>query len=580
MVSTPKSVTSERSRRTFDWVETQMGREFLKRTRWVGALHFAPLLLIFALSSQESLSNTYIRYALIGVGCFSLIRTLFGIFLNRFPKSADRAVIQALSTLAFATALAWGNLAAAQCLNLGISHPLTTLVLVCASAIGATATTTMAGNLIGLILFEFGLVASSAAPLLLAQSSQFESSTLVLVGLIFVYGAIMTYQGTFQHTVLKQSLINRFLAMEEVNRSQVFMNTVPGYVAIFSSDSKIVSVNHHMQSQIIGKSWHNLPVGEVFPNSTLAETVQAFLWSSRDTATLEIQLGPEFGNRWHLITLRRLNFPMNGAILLSLDIDESKKNREELEHERVVNQAAARLASLGEMAGGIAHEINNPLTVIIGRAQQIQNWIDEGKMDPVKIKSFAESIRQTGNRISVIIKGLRAFARDSEKDPFVRATVADILGDTLSFCQARIQGHGIELRLPKAIDPSWTVDCRPVQIGQILLNLLNNAHDATETLEERWVQVDVDVDDEKMSLSVMDSGKGIPEAIREKIMEPFFTTKDTNRGTGLGLSIAKGIVEAHQGRLIVDQDCPNTRFVVILPRYRDDTKIEDEKRAA
>ncbi|MBL7713964.1 MAG: HAMP domain-containing histidine kinase [Bdellovibrionales bacterium] len=570
MPGTARITNSERIRRTFDWVETQMGREFLKRTRWVGPLHFAPLLLILLLCPKEALDSNYVRFSAIAVGFFSFLRTVLIFFISRASQSTDRGLIQILSTLAFATAMAWGNLAAAHCIVLGISDPHTTLVLVCGAAIGATATTAMAGNLIGLLLFQVGLAVCSITPLLFRT----EAPYWVLAGLIAVYSAIMSYQGYFQNKVLRQSLVNRFMAMEEVNRSQVFMNTVPGYVAIFSADSKIVSVNHNMQSQIIGKSWHNLPVGEVFPGSTLASAVQSFLWSSRDTTSTEIQLGPEFGNRWHLITFRRLNFPMNGAILLSLDIDESRKNREELEHERVVNQAAARLASLGEMAGGIAHEINNPLTVIIGRAQQIQNWLDEGRIDPAKIRTFAESIRQTGNRISLIIKGLRAFARDSEKDPVIRAKVCDILDDTLSFCQARIQGHGIDLRLPENVDERWTVDCRPVQIGQILLNLLNNAHDATETLDDRWIQVDLKVTEDEMHLSVTDSGKGIPRAIQEKIMEPFFTTKDTNRGTGLGLSIAKGIVEAHNGQLLIDNQCENTRFIVVLPRYRTDTKLE------
>jgi signal transduction histidine kinase len=110
------------------------------------------------------------------------------------------------------------------------------------------------------------------------------------------------------------------------------------------------------------------------------------------------------------------------------------------------------------------------------------------------------------------------------------------------------------------------LECRPTQITQVLLNLLNNARDAAEESEERWVQLDVTELADWIRISVTDSGKGIPVEIREKIMSPFFTTKAVGKGTGLGLSITKSIVDSHRGTLILDEESVQTRFVIELPK--------------
>ncbi|HEX4924120.1 MAG TPA: ATP-binding protein, partial [Bdellovibrionales bacterium] len=110
------------------------------------------------------------------------------------------------------------------------------------------------------------------------------------------------------------------------------------------------------------------------------------------------------------------------------------------------------------------------------------------------------------------------------------------------------------------------IACRPTQISQVLLNLLNNAHDAVAEQTEKWVKLDVRDLGDSVELSVTDSGAGIPPEIQEKIMQPFFTTKQIGEGTGLGLSISKGLVDSHHGQLRLDAKSKNTRFVVLLPK--------------
>ncbi|MBY0315470.1 MAG: GHKL domain-containing protein [Bdellovibrionales bacterium] len=112
------------------------------------------------------------------------------------------------------------------------------------------------------------------------------------------------------------------------------------------------------------------------------------------------------------------------------------------------------------------------------------------------------------------------------------------------------------------------IQCRSVEISQVFLNLLDNAFDAIHQLEEKWVRVELRDLDESIEMSFTDSGWGIPECLKDKIMQPFFTTKEVGKGTGLGLSIAHGIIEAHQGQLFLDSTSTHTRFAVRLPKQQ------------
>jgi two-component system sensor histidine kinase DctS len=110
------------------------------------------------------------------------------------------------------------------------------------------------------------------------------------------------------------------------------------------------------------------------------------------------------------------------------------------------------------------------------------------------------------------------------------------------------------------------LECRAVQISQVLLNLINNACDAISSLNEKWILINAIERNNLIEISVTNSGPKIPAHIREKLMQPFFTTKEVGMGTGLGLSLSKTIAEAHGGRLYLDLGAENTRFVLELPK--------------
>jgi signal transduction histidine kinase len=239
-------------------------------------------------------------------------------------------------------------------------------------------------------------------------------------------------------------------------------------------------------------------------------------------------------------------------------VDRNADNQ--LLHARARAANSARLAALGEMSGGIAHEVRNPLAAIHLAATQIV----ERPQETAQVVQLAERISRIVKRASKIIETLRAFARDGTSDPFTRVPVQRILADTLELCGKRVAEHGVELSVA-SISDELIVECRALQLSQVLMNLIVNAYDAVDGLPERWVRVDARTFEDHVEIAVTDSGAGINAAIRPRIFEPFFTTKPVDRGTGLGLSLSRGLMEAHRGTLSLDTTSPNTRFVMRLP---------------
>lgn len=226
---------------------------------------------------------------------------------------------------------------------------------------------------------------------------------------------------------------------------------------------------------------------------------------------------------------------------------------------------ASKMASLGEMAGGIAHEINNPLAIIRGRSELIERLMRKDVVERETVKKMIANIIKTTDRIATIIRGLKSFAYGGGDTEFLSSTLGTVVDDTLALCREHFKVRGIELRRNEVSD-ELRVECQPVQISQVLLNLLNNASDAVEELEEKWVGLHVEESEESVRITVSDSGSGVPKALRSKLMDPFFTTKDIGKGTGLGLSISKGIIDSHNGKLYLDETSKNTCFVIELPK--------------
>jgi PAS domain S-box-containing protein len=254
----------------------------------------------------------------------------------------------------------------------------------------------------------------------------------------------------------------------------------------------------------------------------------------------------------------------------AMDITERKQMEAQIEANKEQLVTAARLSALGMMAGGIAHEINNPLGIIHALASDLIDVVkEEGAAPPGMVARNSTRIRETSDRIARIIKSLRHISREGSGDKFQTATIGKILEETLEICSARFKANSVKLLLPESI-PELKVQCREVQVAQILLNLLQNAFDAVvEQKGERWVRLEVTHEDDSVVISVTDSGPGIPPEARPHIMEPFFTTKPVGKGTGLGLSLSKNIAEEHGGKLEFGEENGRTRFSLALPVVRE-----------
>jgi C4-dicarboxylate-specific signal transduction histidine kinase len=248
-----------------------------------------------------------------------------------------------------------------------------------------------------------------------------------------------------------------------------------------------------------------------------------------------------------------------------VDITERKRMEAEIEAKKEQLVSSARLSALGMMAGGIAHEINNPLGVIQASAENILRMTESGSAQIPAMLKNCDQIIVTADRISRIVRSLRHIAREGGADEFRETPVREIVEETLELCSERFRAHNIRLDVP-AVDPQAVITCREVQICQVLLNLLQNAFDELVNQEgDRWVKLDVTCRPPWVAISVGDSGQGIAPENRSHITEPFFTTKPVGKGTGLGLSISRSIVLEHGGTLELDQSSPHTCFVMKLP---------------
>lgn len=241
-------------------------------------------------------------------------------------------------------------------------------------------------------------------------------------------------------------------------------------------------------------------------------------------------------------------------VAISFDITQMKQTQALLAE-------SSRLASLGEMASGIAHEINNPLTIILGRLTIAQKKLDRNDPPEVVTKEL-QTIERTVFRISNIINGLKKLAREGSHDPMEEFDIVHLINDSRDLYAQKLTKADVKFSFGHT-EPIF-VNAKPLQLSQVILNLVNNSIDAIEELPERWITIEIQKQNDRCLISVVDSGLGIPTEIASKVMNPFFTTKDPGKGTGLGLSLSKKMVEDSKGRLFYDATKKNTTFCIDL----------------
>ncbi|WP_448565269.1 PAS domain S-box protein [Thalassotalea ganghwensis] len=278
---------------------------------------------------------------------------------------------------------------------------------------------------------------------------------------------------------------------------------------------------------------------------------------------LELQALTAKGNIKWVFTNGKANY--NGDKVVSLsgtiqDIDAKKLAELKYEQERLKSFHSAKLASLGELSAGVAHEINNPLAIIAGSAQLLRKYLYE----PEKLNDVVTRISKSTDRIARIVKSLKKFSRATERSVFEYIPISKIIKEAIILTETKTKRHDVTVVYDNLFDRD--IYCDDVEIEQVIVNLINNSVDAIRNLEQRWIKIVTLEEGDELILMVMDSGSGIPEKTKEKLFEPFFTTK-RSEGTGLGLSITKGILDEHNATITVDENSNNTCFVIKFKQH-------------
>jgi C4-dicarboxylate-specific signal transduction histidine kinase len=250
------------------------------------------------------------------------------------------------------------------------------------------------------------------------------------------------------------------------------------------------------------------------------------------------------------------------------DLRETTQEMERREHELRDKQEqlvqAGKLATLGELTTGVAHELNNPLNNIGLYVGNVIDRIRLGADDAEPLVSDLEKAMEQVRKATEIISHLRTFGR-AARVSIEQVDVDDVIERSLLLVHEQLRLRGIEVELELCPDELLVV-ANPIQLEQVFINLLTNARDALADSKRKTIRIASSRDGEKIRIAFSDTGPGIPLELQQRIFDPFFTTKEVGTGTGLGLSITYSILKEYGGEISVDsRPDKGATFLVELP---------------
>ena len=259
-----------------------------------------------------------------------------------------------------------------------------------------------------------------------------------------------------------------------------------------------------------------------------------------------------------------------GSIGVARDITRRTQEEEKRKEMEIKALAQDKLASLGEIATGVSHEINQPLSYIKIILESTLNDLANNQLDTTELnEDFLESLRQIG-KITNIISHLRTFGRN-DVTSFSPVSLPWVLEDTMILMHKRLQVKNISMNKDIA-EHLPMIYGNHVILEQVFINLLQNSLDALEEKGKGEIELHMSLDGSEVVVSFSDNGTGMPPEVQEKIFEPFYTTKGVGQGTGIGLSIVYGIIQEHQGTITCEsKEGQGTAFEIRLPVYDNET---------
>ncbi len=406
-------------------------------------------------------------------------------------------------------------------------------------------------------------------------------------------GATPVYQeGRIASTVLSvENITERRHSIEQLKAAKEYTENLiqAACVMILGLDlkGKVTLLNRTAEevtgydaAELLGKNWFETVMGaEAFYKMC---TIPGMVGESVNRCAFENQIVTKAGVvrtiSWRNSAIMEKGERL-GTLCFGIDITEHRKIEAQLRHSQ-------KMESIGQLAGGVAHDFNNMLSVILGYAQLCQTEAEENS--PLWL--YLQEIVKAGERSRDMVRKLLAFSRKEIISP--RAVELNVHCVETEKTLSRLIGEEIKLNFIPA-EPLWTVKIDPSQVDQILMNLAVNARDAmpdggrltisTEnaTVDEAFCDYRLDARaGEYACLTVADTGFGMDKELTKRIFEPFFTTKDVGKGTGLGLATVYGIVTQNGGFIDVDSEPgEGTSFRIYLPRMKDEPEGEEKPSA-
>ncbi|MEK1932946.1 MAG: PAS domain S-box protein [Pararhizobium sp.] len=254
------------------------------------------------------------------------------------------------------------------------------------------------------------------------------------------------------------------------------------------------------------------------------------------------------------------------------DLTAARQAQAEIERQRETLHQKEKLAALGSLLAGVAHELNNPLSIVIGQSMMLRDKLENGATGLSQVEELAQrtiKIENAANRCARIVRSFLDMARQ-RKTERQAVLLAQLVKDALDLLSYNLRSAGVivETDLPETLPPLW-IDSD--QIHQVIVNLVVNAHQALEAKSngDRCILIAAEHEPgaQMVRLSISDNGPGIPPNIRSRVFDPYFTTKPQGIGTGIGLAVSRGLIEAHGGTLDIDdrRAGDGACFVIRLP---------------